>query len=638
MARSSSLASRVLAFCLPLCLVDCARTPTEAELGKGGAPPGSASATNVAPVGTRGWELGREYPYRFELGTSVAFGNQQSFLDFDLRGDLLVIPTSVAKNQTTLFIAVRNGKLVSKAPDPGDQLQKVAEQASATGCLFTLVDGAVSEMRIAPDLSPLTVGIYRELGSRLQFIGSPNGSPKYEAAEHDGTGRYTAEYSRNDDKGLRYSKKKLHYSGILKAQEPATPLALGKIVPHVSVSEGDVSLSPDGRPLQVNARDEVTIAGAQNPVRSKTKVLLAAGPSVPGKPHDFTSMTERMIRIAADEVFGGKAPVSAVDSARIHGLTFDEVIRQLTELNRENPELLGGPAPADPKGRAKSHAVLRQASSLFMALAAIFRQQPETIARAEKLLRMNPILADTLIDALGSSGSSNAHVVLGELARNRNVGDKVRRRALTALVRTSTPSAASIAALERLLSDEPFHRSALYGLGTYARRLRESGDMAQAGRLAKLLQERLQRAGDQQPRIELVLGAILNCGCDEVLPQVVPLLSNQTESVRVKAVRSLQSMRDPRVDGLIAERMVNDASSEVKIAALEAARMREPAETIVRTLNAVTTADADPRVRYKGVELLIEWLPKRADLRANLQSIAVRDPQPEVRSRAQAAL
>jgi len=52
----------------------------------------------------------------------------------------------------------------------------------------------------------------------------------------------------------------------------------------------------------------------------------------------------------------------------------------------------------------------------------------------------------------------------------------------------------------------------------------------------------------------------------------------------------------------------------------------------------VAATDADARVRYHAVDLLIAWLPKRADLRSTLQTIAANDPEPQVRSRAQAAL
>ena len=634
--------SGVLALCLPLFTAHCAKGPTALERARRASPTGSAAAAGsvarpVTATVTRGWALGQEYPYRLGLTTSVALGDQPSFVDFDLKGDLLVIPTSIAEEQTTLFVAVRNAKLVARSADPDGRLQQVAEQVSATGMLLTLKNGRTSELRIASDLSPLTVGIYRELGARLQFASARDGSAKYEIEEYDGTGKYTAAYSRDDDAGLRFHKRKLRYSSVLGTEAGPTN-GPGKIVPNILASEGAFTLSPEGRPLQVDVRDEVILAGAQNPVRSKTSVTLAAGDAVPGQQHDFASMAEHLVRLGADEAYGAKTPVAALDSARIHGLTYDKVLARLTELKKSYPTLLGDPATAEPSARAQGQAVMQEVSSLFMALAAIFRQQPDTIARAQTSIRSGSALTETLLDSLGSSGSSAAHLALGEIARSPKLDAKVRRRALTALARTSSPSAASVSALESVLADEPFDSTALYGLGTYARRFRDAGQKEQADKIAELLGERLQRAGTIGSRVELVLGAIANSGNDALLRHVAPRLSDPSETVRAMAVRALQSMHDPQVDTLIAARMAGDSASGVRIAAMEAARGREPSELCVRALNRVSTSDADPRVRYRGVELLVQWLPKRADLRSTLQRIAAKDPEAQVRSRAQAAL
>jgi hypothetical protein len=638
---------RVLAICLPLGALCCARAPSKhdfderwsAAAASASAAPNTTAAGHGNTPAAGGWALGQEYPYRLTLTTAVAFGDQAPIVDFDLSGDLLVIPASVAGNQVTLFVALRNAKAVSRAPDPNGQIAKVAEQASATGCLLGLVNGRVSDIRLASDLSQLTVGIYRDLGARLQFAPGSDSAPTYQVDEYDAAGKYTAEYSRGDTPG-QYHKRKLRYAGVLGADRTVSGPALdapGKIVPYVAASEGTITLSPDGRPTQIREHDEITITGAQTPVRSKTTVVLSAGAAVPGQPHDFGTMASHLTRLAADEPYAAKTPVAALDAARIHGLTYDKVVQRLSELKQAHPEILEGPSAAA-SGRAQSQPFMQELSSLFMALAAIFRQQPDTIARAMAAIRAHSPISEPLVDALGSSGSSDAHSALAELARAPNIEPKLKNRALTALVRTPNPSAESIAALEARLTDKPFDSTALYGLGTYARRLRDAGDTARAATIATLLQDRLRQAGKVNPRVETALAAITNCGCDQVLPDVTPFLTDKSDSVRAIAVRALQSMRDPQVDTLIAARMAGDPASQVKIAAMDAAGVRKPADLIVRSLSTVARTDPDPRVRYRGVELLIDWLPQRNDLRSTLQEIAAKDPEAQVRSRAKAAL
>jgi hypothetical protein len=97
-------------------------------------------------------------------------------------------------------------------------------------------------------------------------------------------------------------------------------------------------------------------------------------------------------------------------------------------------------------------------------------------------------------------------------------------------------------------------------------------------------------------------------------------------------------MRAPTVDELIAGRLEGDTVSEVRIAALDALRVREPTDALVRAVSSVAATATDPRVRYRAVELAIQWLPRRKELVATLSRVAANDPEPRVRSRAQAAL
>jgi HEAT repeat protein len=568
-----------------------------------------------------------------KLSSSLSFGVQSSVLEFELSSDVVVIPTAVTDKQTTLFVGLRNTKIVSKLPQSQAELQRIAEQVSSTGCLFTFSGGLVTEGRIAPDLSPLTAGIYREVAGRLQFVHALDDLAKYEVGEVDATGHYSAEYVRDAASTGRFHKRKLRYSDILAAKSSQVVLQ-AKVVPQVPTSDADITLAPDGRPTAIRSHEEIVIKGAQNPVESKTSVSLTGKNPVPGATHDWNAVASRLTRYAVDEAYGPKSAVAELDDARVHGRSYQQIVERLGVLAKDAPpgdagKAVGSAAPAQ-------HDV-EETSVLFTALVATFRQKPETVALALQAIRSHSPASDRLIDALGSSGSAVAHAALDELVR-KGSDPKVRTRALTALARTPEPSTQSVATLTGLLEKEPFSTQALYGLGTFARRFRDAGQAEQARSISTLLRERLRMAGNIAPRLLTVLTALMNCGCDDALPDVKPFLKDYREGVRAVAVRALQSMRDPAVEGLLATRLLTDPASEVQLAAIDSLRVRVPTDELVRAVSSVAASAPDPRVRYRAVELAVQWLPTRKDLGATLARIATNDPEPKVRSRAQAAL
>ena len=131
-----------------------------------------------------------------------------------------------------------------------------------------------------------------------------------------------------------------------------------------------------------------------------------------------------------------------------------------------------------------------------------------------------------------------------------------------------------------------------------------------------------------------MLRAIANSWYDAALPRVVPLLDDKREEIRAAATWAMQSMLDPGVDQLIAKRLTTDESNQVRSAALDAARVRQPSDPLARALSDVGIGTTDAHVRYQAVELMLRWLPARPDLRPALEKIARNDNEPRVRERA----
>ena len=84
--------------------------------------------------------------------------------------------------------------------------------------------------------------------------------------------------------------------------------------------------------------------------------------------------------------------------------------------------------------------------------------------------------------------------------------------------------------------------------------------------------------------------------------------------------------------------MLQDERGSVRAAALRVASARTPSPALDSAVGAASLSDKDPAIRQQAVELLARWLPQRAGLRARLQEVASKEPQPRIREVALAAL
>jgi hypothetical protein len=62
--------------------------------------------------------------------------------------------------------------------------------------------------------------------------------------------------------------------------------------------------------------------------------------------------------------------------------------------------------------------------------------------------------------------------------------------------------------------------------------------------------------------------------------------------------------------------------------------VRGPDEILAGAVAKVALEAPDPRVRYRAVELMIQWLPQRGELRSTIDRVAANDGVPRVRDRA----
>jgi hypothetical protein len=636
--------TRTAIFVLLATVSGCVR-PAPSDTGAPAQPVAASSA--AAPGATvaldprvQGWDLGKRYTYRLKLTTSVSFGEGDAAFDFDVTGNVRFTSAMVTPQVATLYFTIGDAQITSRVPSPS-AFESTAAEIRKADAFVVLTGGRVTEMRLPSELSPMAANTYRAIASAIQFARASDGASRYTAEEYDTTGQYEAEYERSGEPNS-WHKRKQRYFGLLAAKHLSTNVP-AQIIPEVAASSGQVRLSADGRPDVVEIADEVLVNGAQAPVRSKTVVSLRSTEidSATEPQSGWDVIFNSKVRIASDEAYGGAAPVAALDDARINGTTFAKVIARLEDIARHRgaPRTTGPtngqqPQPDDQAVREKA---VQEDLQLFEALSAIFRRQPETIAEAVRKIRAKSPLSGELLDALGSASTAASQSALVDIAQSKAFDPTVRSRATHALARSSNPEAKTIDALKAMLVDDPFNSKSLFGLGTFSRRLRDGGHAAEAEDLGKFLVARLKLATGELSTI-IALRAIANSGYDGALPFVLPRLHHDDEEVRVAAVRSLQSMRDSRIDETLASILESDSSGSVRKATIESAAVREPSDVFARALATVATSDADPHVRYRAVELMVQWMTRRPDFRAALEQIATSDEEGQVREVAKAAL
>jgi hypothetical protein len=488
-------------------------------------------------------------------------------------------------------------------------------------------------------MSPTAANTYRAVAAALQFASAEGDVVRYTAEEYDTTGLYVAEYQRDGD-ASHWHKRKQRYLNLLAAKTAPTRTP-AQIVPQVVASEGTVRLSADGRPELVRLDDDVTINGAQTPIHSKNFVSLESDPPESASPADWQALADKTDLLAPDEPYGEAASIAALDEARINGTSFTKVVSRLEQIAMDRTRRPSGGAlngqPLEPEEQSLRERSVQEDLRLFEALAALFRQKPETVTLAEKKIRAKSPAWGVLVDALASASTKESLRLLIDLAQSKNGDPEVRSRAASALARSSNPRDEAIEALKAMLVNDPFSAKALFGLGTYSRRLRDNGQKETAKELGEFLAQRLKLANGSVAWVT-VLRAIANSGYEGALPAVVPYLTHDDESVRVAAVRALQSMQDAHVDELLASILTDNASANVRFAALESSSVREPSEPVARALAGMAGGEPDSHVRYRAVELMILWMDRRPDLRTALEQIATSDEEGQVRERAKAAL
>ena len=124
----------------------------------------------------------------------------------------------------------------------------------------------------------------------------------------------------------------------------------------------------------------------------------------------------------------------------------------------------------------------------------------------------------------------------------------------------------------------------------------------------------------------MALRAIANSGYDGAYLDVTRYLEAPESTVRVAAVRALQSMKDERVEPTLASRFQSDENPEVQTAVLEVLRLRSPTPTAVRVARKALSSNS-PHVRHSALALAEDLMLEHPDLSPLLAAMASEDPK-----------
>ena len=600
-----------------------------------------------SPVPDRGprWDDGARYSYKVVLASKTEMGKGNVLIDFHLAGRMEIFARKVEAGTVRLAARLQDVHVEGTSSGGDTNLADLARELQQPW-FATLRSGRIEALSVKRGSAAAAVGIERTLSAALQFVSPDASTPnaaEWSGVEHDATGRYQASYRAQPEEG-RFSKRKQRYESLLFGVSGLRPgVRLGpqapSEVPAIVKSTGEVQIGR-GALRSVRSDDEVSgrlATGA--PIASKTSLDLTLEAAAPAPaPPEMTGPGADFLQLEPGDPYAPPAARLQNDAAKIAGWTFETAVAEIEKLEASRPpptvETAGG---APEVQNAEESARAQRMGNAFMALSAIFRSDPATIRRASAIIRKDGLVANALVDAISSAGTPFGQATLLELATDAKLPQRLRETAAGSLIRSDRPSPETVAGLGKRFDDPVIGVHATYGLGTFARKLRKTGEGGLSDEISRLLVQRLAAVREQSDKVKVMRG-IANSAWLGALPAVRPYLDDRDPYLRAGAVEALRLMDAPEIDGLIAKRMA-DKDLVPRNAALNAAIPRPPSPVLIAAVAEIASKASDTQGRMQAVRVLVRWLPARgADVRPTLEQIAASDKEPKVREEARRAV
>lgn len=569
------------------------------------------------------WPSEQSVAYALHLKNASTALGAPSDVAFSMKGRLEVAARRVGTD-TQLALRVVDASFDSDGKTV-DQYAALANELSQA-FLVTQRSGVTSAEHLPRGASTFAATLLRSLAAALQMgSGQQAADGSWKTSEVDNTGKYEIEYRALAPPGSgAFERKKLKYEPT--PVPNANPL-LGKqkLEPQVVASSGKLRLGREGGLQELSFSEEVSLPLLKGVVSGRTELTLVLQPAAPSWRADWQALQAGGEAATPGMPFGRGAAPEAVDAQRIGDYTFASALKELRDGAAERQRAKQGKL---------AHAVSELRTRAFSAMVGILRLQPETLPQASAVIVKADPVAGVLADALASAGTPAAQAALVQLL---GAGEATKRQAASSLMRVDEPTEASERAVRGLCSDTSYLEFCLYGMGTYARKLRSAGHTARSDALGKTLIDRLVAAApgvDQQ----VALRGIANSGDRAAFAMVAPLLAHESPSVRSAAVDAIRLMPGADVEKALVERLEHDASTGVRLGVVGAAMARPRSDALSAAVERAAVNDSNSGVRNQCLRALVKWLPETPRLRPVIAKIAELDANQAVKTAAAAAI
>jgi HEAT repeat protein len=581
------------------------------------------------------WKPGEQYGYALHMASAASMsGASPALFAFDLKGSLEVTLLERTSGRDVLGFRIEAPRFGPAASEEVRSRFNEVLGDLTKNWTFTFEDGLLTEARVPVDVSVLSVGILRNLAAAFQFSPASGQGPSWKAEEYDATGRYVAEYQ-DDAQAGAFIKRKLRYEALVLDKKVATQfLPAQAAMPRVAMSEGAIRRK-EGIPIRIQLEEELeTVLTSANPLKTRTMIELELASRRVAPAIDQAALAASTRQLNADTPYLHSSAHIDLDSSKIGRLSFDQIVSGLEAIAGQGDEVdlteKLNDDESSPDSVAAGKAWMAQRNRLFTALAATFRKEPDTVHRALGIIRSESSARDLLVSALGAAGTEAGQKALLSLMADTRRTDRQRKSAALSLVRTKVPTVFAASELERLLSDPYWKEYATFGLGTYARRLGEAGYPGELARIGTLLIRLLEESRTRAERLDALAG-ISNSGYPGALPSVRPLLEDGDPLIRSAAIQAIRLMDHPDIDDLVIRSLQTEGLADVRVAAVQAARNREPTPALGEALSQRVLVDENARVRMEALKLAIRWQKKLPELRAAMEEMAQREPEESIR-------
>ena len=585
------------------------------------------------------WPVSEVLQYQIHMDNKTFANVSDPVFDFSLKALLDVVPLKKTAGKIDFMYRMKNVVFTGSQQTHEAQYESVSKELlSPIG--VSIGEGKLVSLSFVPGISVHAVGVWRAIAAAMQFPEEVVDGAQ-SVTEYDASGEYVMKYSLKRDDGnasgrVSLTRQKLKYNKPLRS-DGTKLFTMANVVPTVQRSTGLIAI--DGFPKVIESDDAIQVAiSAGGSIRSSTslKIVFKKKQAMQPELSAMAAATRHWTTISGREPYAAPLPIDAMDTQRMGSFTFDSAVAILEKLSEDpDKKQLWGKKNRETASAAnvtKGKEWTEKWSKPFAALPAFFRQQPDTISKAKKLILADSPAANSLLGGLSAAGTPEAQQVLVDITLDTSRPERFRKLAARNLILSAQPSTVIHNALATLLNDPVLADYGILGTGTVARNTRDAGDDVTADRLSMLLVNGLTTEKDTDRQTQYLRG-IANSGCDCAYQAVLPYLKSGKETVRIAAVESMRLMKQSPVESHLIE-MLNpqtESSKKVRIAAVETARVRPINDMLVKQMAESAQQDPEPNVRYEAIRTMSDWLDTKPHLVDVLKQISQNDDEPVVR-------